>query len=94
MGNKSFVREFDGLELSQLIQYLEKSPLEFIPSEIYSTKTATKFVDENKRLSEFRSFKDPEIFQIVSTILAEMTKKDEANTAAPQTLCLKNIPYI
>jgi hypothetical protein len=71
-----FVRELHGLDLSGIVEKLAASKKEFSSSALYSLSEDKRFVDESLRLSEFRTFEDPDLFVLVKALVDQVSSKD------------------
>ncbi|KAG5178134.1 hypothetical protein JKP88DRAFT_169127 [Tribonema minus] len=66
-----FVHEVTNCDFSPMTAILQSSDKAFQPSELYSTVTGSKFVDESQRRSRVRTFTDePQLFAHAQTLLA------------------------
>eukprot|EP00121_Abeoforma_whisleri_P012040 Awhi_evm1s11114 len=73
------VKSFKDLPIQQLQSYLAKNEQPFEKSQLYSSATDSKFVDEQLRQSVFRNLVEPEVFTLVEGIVANFINVSDTN---------------
>lgn len=77
------VQEVSGIDLTSILGYLSSAQQPFRKSELYSSVSETKFVDENLRQSRFRTFEDPVLFDLVDEVITKHI--NHSTTANPSS---------
>ena len=72
-----FVETFYGVPIEELSAFLDDFEQPFEKSQLYSSKTETKFVDEELRSSQFRAIVDSKLFDIVDGLITSLTAEHQ-----------------
>jgi hypothetical protein len=62
---------------SEILAYLENCEAPFQPSQLYDSNLDEKFIDEERRLSEFREIRDAKFFDTLQKALVDVLNEDQ-----------------
>lgn len=67
-----------GINVGPICAYLAKCDVDFEKSPLFNSETETTYVDEERRLSQYRSIKDPSLFALVEEfVMTTLNQGDE-----------------
>lgn len=77
-----FLKEFPPIDIElqkQIYDFIRADKTEMSKSMLYSSSTETKFTDEEKRLSTYKSIVNDTLFSLVEKLVVELSNKDPDN---------------
>lgn len=77
-----FLKEFPPIDIElqkQIYDFIRADKTEMSKSMLYSSSTETKFTDEDKRLSTYKSIVNDTLFSLVEKLVVELSNKDLDN---------------
>uniref|UniRef100_A0A0G4G062 Uncharacterized protein n=1 Tax=Chromera velia CCMP2878 TaxID=1169474 RepID=A0A0G4G062_9ALVE len=88
-----FVKEFSDFDIAPILQFLSGNTKPFEKSQLYSSATESKYVDESLRQSKFRIFEEEKLFDLLVPLVERLSNEDEECTFAIRRNDVTHIVY-